>query len=115
MIAAAAALTILRRVSGFARPSKNAAPEWCVLRSAARLRAGERKDSFSAARRGRSLGPGEHEVSWFEATDLSNTQLLHKAVWTGAVIACKLLIPFEPRDVRVVEGARLEIDSGSAC
>jgi hypothetical protein len=27
MIAAAAALTILRRVSGFARPSKNAAPE----------------------------------------------------------------------------------------
>jgi hypothetical protein len=48
------------------------------------------------------------------AGDLTS-QSRHSLVLRGSPPAGKLLIPLERRDVRVVEGARLEIDSGRAC
>jgi len=41
----------------------------------------------------------------------STSHRTSQSVWAGSVERGKLLIPFERRDVRVVEGARLEIGS----
>jgi hypothetical protein len=43
------------------------------------------------------------------------SQSRHGLVLQGSPPSGKLLIPLERRDVRVVEGARLEIDSARAC
>ena len=43
------------------------------------------------------------------------SQSRHSLTLSGSPPHGKLLIPFERRDVRVVEGARLEIDFGRAC
>jgi hypothetical protein len=43
------------------------------------------------------------------------SQSRHSLVLQGSPPSGKLLIPFERRDVRVVEGARLESDSARAC
>jgi hypothetical protein len=42
------------------------------------------------------------------AVTTSTSQSTSQSVWLGAVDRGKLLIPFSRRDVRVVEGARLE-------
>ena len=48
------------------------------------------------------------------AGDLTS-QSRHSLLLQGSPSSGKLLIPLERRDVRVVEGARLEIDSRRAC
>ena len=50
-----------------------------------------------------------------EVGDDLTSQSRHSLVLQGSPPSGKLLIPLERRDVRVVEGARLEIDSGRAC
>jgi hypothetical protein len=43
------------------------------------------------------------------------SQSRHSLRLAGSPPSAKLLIPLDWRDVRVVEGARLEIDSARAC
>ena len=50
-----------------------------------------------------------------EVPDSVTSQSRHSLTLSGSPPHGKLLIPFERRDVRVVEGARLEIDSCRAC
>ena len=50
-----------------------------------------------------------------EVGDDLTSQSRHSLVLRGSPPAAKLLIPLTRRDVRVVEGARLEIGSGRAC
>jgi hypothetical protein len=50
-----------------------------------------------------------------EFPDDLTSQLRHSLTLSGDPPHGKLLIPLNRRDVRVVEGARLEIDSGRAC
>jgi hypothetical protein len=49
-----------------------------------------------------------------EVTDDLTSQSRHSLLLQGSPPSGKLLIPLNRRDVRVVEGARLEIDSGRA-
>ena len=49
-----------------------------------------------------------------EVSDELTSQSRHSLLLQGAPPSGKLLIPLARRDVRVVEGARLEIDSGRA-
>ena len=60
--------------------------------------------------RGRVIVRGK-TVKRGEATSQSR----HSLALSGHPPHGKLLIPFKRRDVRVVEGARLEIESGCAC
>ena len=50
-----------------------------------------------------------------EVPESVTSQSRHSLTLSGSPPSGKLLIPFERRDVRVVEGARLEIDSARAC
>jgi hypothetical protein len=50
-----------------------------------------------------------------EVADDLTSQSRHSLRLSGSPPSGKLLIPLNRRDVRVVEGARLEIDSGRAC
>jgi integrase-like protein len=50
-----------------------------------------------------------------DVPDSVTSQSRHSLVLQGSPPSGKLLIPFARRDVRVVEGARLEIDSRRAC
>ena len=50
-----------------------------------------------------------------EVADDLTSQSRHSLLLQGSPPSGKLLIPLNRRDVRVVEGARLEIDSGRAC
>ena len=61
-------------------------------------------------------GANETEIQTVvEVGDDLTSQSRHSLVWRGSPPAGKLLIPLARRDVRVVEGARLEIDSARAC
>ena len=50
-----------------------------------------------------------------EVTGDLTSQSRHSLLLQGSPPSGKLLIPLNRRDVRVVEGARLEIDSARAC
>jgi hypothetical protein len=50
-----------------------------------------------------------------EVADDLTSQSRHSLLLQGSPPHGKLLIPLERRDVRVVEGARLESDSGNTC
>jgi hypothetical protein len=50
-----------------------------------------------------------------EVPDSVTSQSRHSLLLQGSPPSGKLLIPLNRRDVRVVEGARLEIDSARAC
>jgi hypothetical protein len=77
-------------------------------------------DALDAARRstahngdGNGDGPNRTEIpAIVEVSDDLTSQSRHSLVLRGSPPAGKLLIPLERRDVRVVEGARLESDSG---
>jgi len=77
-------------------------------------------DALDTARRstahngdGNGDGAGETEIPTFvEVGDDLTSQSRHSLLLRGSPPAGKLLIPLERRDVRVVEGARLENDSG---
>ena len=59
---------------------------------------------------------GEAEIPPIvEVADSVTSQSCHSLVLRGSPPAGKLLIPLARRDVRVVEGARLEIGSLHAC
>ncbi len=80
-------------------------------------------DALDAARRapahnreGNADGANGTEIQTVvEVGDDLTSQSGHSLVLRGSPPAGKLLIPLERRDVRVVEGARLEIDSRRAC
>jgi hypothetical protein len=80
-------------------------------------------DALDAARRatahngdGNGDGANQTEIpASVEVSDDLTSQSRHSLVLRGFPPAGRLLIPLERRDVRVVEGARLEIDSGRAC
>jgi hypothetical protein len=79
------------------------------------------------AQRGRMLpssGNGKGDGSQAQDAEINavvevpegvTSQSRHSLTLSGSPPTGKLLIPFERRDVRVVEGARLEIDSRRAC
>ena len=65
-----------------------------------------------------AIGAGANQTkipAIVEVSDDFTSQSRHSLVLRGSPPAGKLLIPFERRDVRVVEGARLEIESARAC
>ena len=73
-------------------------------------------DARDAARRteaGNGNGNGYNEAGIETVVEVPDELTSPSAV--ERVSAGKLLIPLERRDVRVVEGARLEIDSDRAC
>jgi integrase len=80
-------------------------------------------DALDAARRspahngdGNGNSAGETEIPAIaEVSDDLTSQSRHSLLLQGSPPSAKLLIPLERRDVRVVEGARLEIDSRRAC
>ena len=55
------------------------------------------------------MPPGARHV---EVSDDLTSQSRHSLLLQGSPPSAKLLIPLERRDVRVVEGARLESESG---
>ena len=59
-------------------------------------------------------GHGPETETIVEVSDELPSQSRHSLTLSGSPPHGKLLIPFERRDVRVVEGARLESDSGEA-
>ena len=79
-------------------------------------------DALDAARRstvhngdGNGDGANETEIpAIVEVSDDLTSQSRHSLLLRGSPPAGKLLIPLERRDVRVVEGARLENESGDA-
>jgi len=79
-------------------------------------------DALGAARRsstdrsdGNRNAANETEIPVIvEVGDDLTSQLRHSLVLRGSPPAGKLLIPFDRRDVRVVEGARLENEQGDA-
>ena len=79
-------------------------------------------DALDAARRstahngdGNGDGADQTEIpAIVEVSDDLTSQSRHSLVLRGSPPAGKLLIPLKRRDVRVVEGARLESDSGDA-
>ena len=72
------------------------------------------RSSNGANGNGEPASDAEIETIIEVAADLTS-QSRHSLVLQGSPPSGKLLIPFERRDVRVVEGARLEIDSRRAC
>jgi integrase len=80
-------------------------------------------DALDAARRatphngdGNGDGADQTEIpAVVEVSDDLTSQSRHSLLLQGSPPSAKLLIPLERRDVRVVEGARLEIDSAGAC
>jgi integrase len=80
-------------------------------------------DALDAARRdaaengnGGEKAKNQEEIpAIVEVSDDLTSQSRHSLRLSGSPPSGKLLIPLERRDVRVVEGARLEIDSGRAC
>jgi len=80
-------------------------------------------DALDAARRGEAgNGNGNQDdgndaeiEAVVEVPDDLTSQSRHSLRLSGSPPHGKLLIPLERRDVRVVEGARLEIDSLRAC
>jgi hypothetical protein len=80
-------------------------------------------DALDAARRstahngeGNGNVANETEIQTVvEVGDDLTSQSRHSLVLRGSPPAGKLLIPLKRRDVRVVEGARLEIDAARAC
>jgi hypothetical protein len=65
--------------------------------------------------KGNEDGPDEGGIdALVEVSDDLTSQSRHSLRLSGSPPSGKLLIPLERRDVRVVEGARLEIDSGHA-
>jgi hypothetical protein len=77
-------------------------------------------DALDAARRattsnGNGAGQNGSEIeAVVEVSDELTSQSRHSLRLSGSPPSGKLLIPLERRDDRVVEGARLEIDSGRA-
>jgi hypothetical protein len=78
-------------------------------------------DALDTARRA-TAGNGNGDVAneaeiatIVEVGDDLTSQSRHSLLLQGSPPSGKLLIPLARRDVRVVEGARLEIDSGRAC
>jgi len=76
-------------------------------------------DALDDVRRAESNGNGkpakDNEIETIvEVTDDLTSQSRHSLLLQGSPPSGKLLIPLNRRDVRVVEGARLEIDSGRA-
>jgi hypothetical protein len=79
-------------------------------------------DALDAARRstahngdGNGDGANQTEIpAIVEASDDLTSQSRHSLLLQGSPPSGKLLIPLNRRDVRVVEGARLENDSGDA-
>jgi hypothetical protein len=67
-----------------------------------------------APRAGASAPPGPEIKAIIEVADSVTSQSRHSLTLSGSPPSGKLLIPFVRRDVRVVEGARLENDSGDA-
>ena len=58
---------------------------------------------------------GDAEIeAILKVPDSVTSQSRHSLVLQGSPPAGKLLIPLERRDVRVVEGARLESDAGDS-
>jgi hypothetical protein len=82
-------------------------------------------DALDAARRstahngdgnGNGDGADQTEIpAVVEVSDDLTSRSRHSLRLSGSPPSGKLLIPLERRDVRVVEGARLEIDSARAC
>ena len=77
-------------------------------------------DALDDVRRAESNGNGkpanDAEIETIvEVPDDLTSQSRHSLLLSGSPPSGKLLIPLERRDVRVVEGARLEIDSRRAC
>jgi Phage integrase family len=68
------------------------------------------------ARNGNGGDPQNAEIkAIIDVPENVTSQSRHSLTLSGSPPHGKLLIPFERRDVRVVEGARLEIDSARAC
>ena len=66
--------------------------------------------------KGNAEAPNESAIdALVEVSDELTSQSRHSLRFSGSPPSGKLLIPLERRDVRVVEGARLEIDSARAC
>jgi hypothetical protein len=77
-------------------------------------------DALDDVRRAESNGNGkpanDNEIATIvEVADDLTSQSRHSLLLQGSPPSGKLLIPLNRRDVRVVEGARLEIDSARAC
>ena len=73
-----------------------------------------RRASDTANGNGKPANDAEIETIVEVADDLTS-QSRHSLLLQGSPPSGKLLIPLARRDVRVVEGARLEIDSRRAC
>ena len=82
---------------------------------AARRKAGPNVNGDGDSSKGNEEAPDEGGIgALVEVSDSLTSQSCHSLRLSGSPPHGKLLIPLERRDVLVVEGARLEIDSGRA-
>ena len=95
---------------------------WSTTRISASTRSVRRSTPWTAARRvasangdGNGDGANQTEIAAIvEVSDDLTSQSRHSLLLQGSPPSGKLLIPLERRDVRVVEGARLENDCGDS-
>jgi hypothetical protein len=83
---------------------------------AARRNAAPNGNGDGDSSKGKEEAPDEGGIdALVEVSDDLTSQSRHSLVLQGSPPSAKRLIPLVRRDVRVVEGARLEIDSVRAC
>ena len=83
---------------------------------AARRNAARHENGDGDSSKGKEEAPDEGGIdALVEVPDDLTSQSRHSLRLSGSPPSGKLMIPLERRDVRVVEGARLEIGSARAC
>ena len=78
------------------------------VRIDAKRKALDQLDAMHAAEQAATTEETAHEFEALPVTACGTSQSTSQSVWLGSVDRGKLLIPLNRRDVRVVEGARLE-------
>ena len=78
------------------------------VRIDAKRKALDQLDAMHATEQAATTEEAAHESESLPVTACGTSQSTSHSVWLGSVARGKLLIPLNRRDVRVVEGARLE-------
>jgi hypothetical protein len=106
---------VLESISGHL--SRRMLEHYSHIRIDAKRQALDALDEARRAAAGNGSGDGGNDAeieTVVEVSDELTSQSRHNLRLSGSPPSGKLLIPLERRDVRVVEGARLEIESGRA-